>query len=93
MIIAGSKIYETCGKCGQLVCVNKWLFGSLHICDPSEAVPCSPSRYPNHPVRYTSAATTHLHEAGWITKGDVMYPPGWPLPKDPPEPFGDGEGI
>jgi len=32
MIIAGGKIYDTCGDCGQLVRVNKPLFGSLHIC-------------------------------------------------------------
>lgn len=31
-LVAGSKIYETCGKCGKLVQINKWLFGSLHVC-------------------------------------------------------------
>jgi hypothetical protein len=31
-IIAGKKIYKICGGCNQLVCLNKWPFGSLHIC-------------------------------------------------------------
>mgnify|MGYP007134671691 CR=1 FL=1 len=32
MIIAGNKIYEKCGYCGRMVQLNKFLFGSLHIC-------------------------------------------------------------
>jgi len=31
-MIVGNKIYERCMDCGQLVQVNKWLFGSLHVC-------------------------------------------------------------
>ena len=33
MIIAGNKIYDRCGNCGQMVQVNKFLFGSLHFCN------------------------------------------------------------
>lgn len=36
MIIVGNKIYETCPGCGQLIQINKWLLGSLHICAPEE---------------------------------------------------------
>jgi len=32
MIIAGNKIYERCADCGKIVCLNKWLFGTLHLC-------------------------------------------------------------
>lgn len=32
MIVAGNKIYEKCKDCGNLVQMNKWLFGSLHVC-------------------------------------------------------------
>ena len=32
MFVAGNGIYERCADCGQLVRLNKWLFGSLHCC-------------------------------------------------------------
>lgn len=32
MIIAGNGIYEKCCDCGKLVKINKFLFGSLHLC-------------------------------------------------------------
>lgn len=32
MIIAGNKIYDKCLDCGKLVQINKFLFGSLHVC-------------------------------------------------------------
>ncbi len=44
MIVVGKKIYERCGFCGQLVQMNKLLFGSLHICPEREnagKVPCN----------------------------------------------------
>jgi len=28
----GRSIYETCSVCGKQVQLNKWLFGSLHLC-------------------------------------------------------------
>ena len=31
-IVAGNKIYQRCGICGQLVQTNKFLLGGLHIC-------------------------------------------------------------
>ena len=30
--LSGGKVFERCPKCGQLVRVNKFLFGSLHTC-------------------------------------------------------------
>jgi hypothetical protein len=30
--VIGRKLYCTCQHCGALVCLNKWLIGSLHIC-------------------------------------------------------------
>lgn len=32
MIRAGNGLYDYCADCGQLVKLNKWLFGSLHSC-------------------------------------------------------------
>lgn len=32
MIVVGNGIYEKCCNCGSLVKINKWLFGSMHIC-------------------------------------------------------------
>lgn len=32
MIIAGNKIYKNCPDCEQLIQINKFLIGSLHIC-------------------------------------------------------------
>jgi len=32
MIIVGNKIYERCPVCGKLVQINKFIFGSIHIC-------------------------------------------------------------
>lgn len=33
IITAGNGLYSTCSKCGKIVKLNKFLFGSLHICD------------------------------------------------------------
>lgn len=38
MIIAGSKIYEYCGVCGELVRINKFILGSIHICLSEEEI-------------------------------------------------------
>jgi hypothetical protein len=32
MIVAGNGIYDKCSYCQKLVKLNKFLFGSLHIC-------------------------------------------------------------
>lgn len=32
MIFIGSKVYERCAACGQMVQINKFIFGSLHAC-------------------------------------------------------------
>ena len=32
MIVAGNGVYDRCRACGQLVRLNKTLFGSLHFC-------------------------------------------------------------
>ena len=28
----GDKVYAECAKCHQMVCLNKFLFGSIHLC-------------------------------------------------------------
>ena len=32
LIVVRGKIYIVCSDCGKLVQVNKFLFGSLHVC-------------------------------------------------------------
>ena len=32
MIVAGNGIYDRCADCGKLVKINKFIFGSMHIC-------------------------------------------------------------
>lgn len=32
MILIGNKLYERCADCGEIVCINKPFFGSLHLC-------------------------------------------------------------
>lgn len=36
MKIVGNKIYDVCGQCGQIVCINKTIFGSTHVCITDE---------------------------------------------------------
>lgn len=31
--VVGNKIYARCDVCGKIVCLNKTIFGALHICD------------------------------------------------------------
>ena len=40
MITAGNGIYERCPDCGKLVKLNKFLFGSLHICSAQATGDC-----------------------------------------------------
>lgn len=32
MKIIGNRIYDVCRCCGKIICLNKFLFSSLHIC-------------------------------------------------------------
>jgi len=32
----GEKLYARCSDCGDIVCVNKPLIGSMHICSSNE---------------------------------------------------------
>lgn len=36
MRIIGGKMYDVCKNCGKIICLNKFLFGSLHICATEE---------------------------------------------------------
>lgn len=36
MKAVGNKIYNVCWDCGELVQINKFLFGSMHICIEDE---------------------------------------------------------
>lgn len=36
MKIVGNKIYEICNGCGDMICLNKKIFGSMHICTTQE---------------------------------------------------------
>jgi hypothetical protein len=31
-LVLGNKIYRVCDDCHQLICVNKCLIGSVHVC-------------------------------------------------------------
>jgi|10_taG_2_1085330.scaffolds.fasta_scaffold191724_2 hypothetical protein len=32
ILVVGNKFYSECDACGKLVCLNKTLFGSMHVC-------------------------------------------------------------
>jgi len=32
MKLIGKKMYDVCPICGQVVCLNKFIFGSAHVC-------------------------------------------------------------
>lgn len=36
VLIVGASMYSTCDKCGTFVKINKFIFGSLHICVSEE---------------------------------------------------------
>lgn len=36
VVAVGHKLYSRCVGCGEVICINKWIFGSLHLCAPSE---------------------------------------------------------
>lgn len=38
MKIIGNKIYEVCADCGDIVQINKFMVGSLHICLTNEEI-------------------------------------------------------
>lgn len=38
MIIAGNKIYSQCKECLKFVRVNKFILGSMHLCEERESV-------------------------------------------------------
>jgi hypothetical protein len=35
MVVVGNKLMAVCQTCSCLIQVNKWLFGSLHVCAPT----------------------------------------------------------
>lgn len=30
----GNKMYDVCSDCGEIICLNKFLVGSFHLCVP-----------------------------------------------------------
>lgn len=36
LVPLGTAVYGLCRDCGKVVQVNKWMFGSLHLCAPAE---------------------------------------------------------
>ena len=38
ILIVGNRIYTTCIDCGKVVHINKWLFGSMHLCLTEEEI-------------------------------------------------------
>ena len=33
ILVTNGKIYERCKRCREIVRMNKWLIGSLHLCE------------------------------------------------------------
>ena len=44
MKIVGNKIYDVCWNCGEIVQINKFLIGSMHICLSSEEIKAGESQ-------------------------------------------------
>jgi hypothetical protein len=59
MRIIGSKIYDVCPDCGGIVCLNKFLFGSLHVC----TIPEERQKYPQQIAAYASLNRDRLNKA------------------------------
>lgn len=38
MITLGTKIYDRCSDCGKVIQLNKFMFGSFHICLTEEEI-------------------------------------------------------
>lgn len=38
-MIVGNYLVDRCRACGKYVRINKWVFGSLHLCDPPQLHP------------------------------------------------------
>lgn len=36
IVAVNGKIYGRCAECKEIVRVDKWLFGSLHLCTPAK---------------------------------------------------------
>lgn len=36
--VIGNKMYAVCNDCDSIVCLNKFLFGSIHICVTDEEI-------------------------------------------------------
>ena len=46
MILIGNKLYERCPDCGKIVQLNKFFFGSMHICLTPEEQKLRTHKYP-----------------------------------------------
>lgn len=49
-LVTNGKIYGVCADCGNIVCLNKPLFGALHFCTTED----ERKRYPRSIARKTS---------------------------------------
>ena len=59
MIRIGNKLLERCPVCGEIVTLNKWLFGSGHFCLTNEEEKHQKYRFP--PLR-NDELLDRLHE-------------------------------
>lgn len=68
MIIVGNKMYDVCGDCGKMVCLNKTIFGALHFC-------LTPEELTNkrQAMAYKAANETHSTENGYQALLGSLY--------------------
>lgn len=71
MLVLGGKVYEVCGKCGQIVRFDKPLLGSLHIC----VTPEEERSYRNQIAREAATARQTLEQAKRQKENGRLKPP------------------
>lgn len=68
MMIIGNKMYDVCGDCGKMVCLNKTIFGALHFCLTPEEL-----AHKRQAMAQKAASEAHATENGYQALLGSLY--------------------